>query len=98
MNGRSIVNIRFKCNVSTVDENVESWTVDGKMIHFDVKQVLRVTLMKETLYVNVTKYWFTIPILLAYFYNAKLEKIIRVLSLIVNTSDFALPVAGNFVG
>jgi len=72
----SIVNIRFKCNVSTVDENVESWTVDGKMIHFDVKQVLRVTLMKETLYINVTKYWFTIPILLVYLYNAKLEKII----------------------
>lgn len=72
----SIVNIRFKCNISTVDENVESWTVDGKMFHFDVKQVLRMTLMKETLYVNVTKYWFTIPILLVYLYKAKLEEII----------------------
>ena len=72
----SIVDIRLKCNISTVDENVESWTVDGKMIHFDVKQVLRVTLMKETLYVNVTKYWFTIPILLVYLYKAKLEEII----------------------
>lgn len=48
----SIVNIRFKCNISTVDENVESWTVDGKMFHFDVKQVLRVTLMKETLVIK----------------------------------------------
>lgn len=72
----SIVDIKLKGNIGTVDENVESWTVEGKMLHFDVKQFLRLTLMKETVYVDVTKYWFVMPLMLGLLHKMKLKTMI----------------------